>query len=106
MRSTLFFSFVGSLIICMAPIPAVDGDGQPTPIPGYSHGPTPCALDPVAKVGGIAFGIGTAMLIWAPKDDIVVAGLPGGVTTCRSACGMTGARVYGQIHGTGGGGGH
>ena len=38
--------------------------------------------NPVAKVGGIAFGIGTfaAMLIWAPKDDIVVAGILAGVT--------------------------
>lgn len=37
--------------------------------------------NPVAKVGGIAFGMGTftAMLIWAPKDDIVVGGILGGI---------------------------
>lgn len=36
---------------------------------------------PIAKVGGIALAAGTftAMLLWAPKDEIVFAGLLGGV---------------------------
>jgi UDP-GlcNAc:undecaprenyl-phosphate GlcNAc-1-phosphate transferase len=82
MISTLFFSFVGSLIICMALIPplmATAGRLQFLDIPKDQRR---VHSNPVAKVGGIAFGMGTfsAMLIWAPKDDIVVAGLLGGVT--------------------------
>ena len=82
MISALFFSFVGSLIICMALIPplmATAGRLQFLDIPKDQRR---VHSNPVAKVGGIAFGIGTfaAMLIWAPKDDIVVAGILGGVT--------------------------
>lgn len=82
MISTLFFSFLGSLIICMALIPplmATAGRLQFLDIPKDQRR---VHSNPVAKVGGIAFGIGTftAMLIWAPKDDIVVAGILGGVT--------------------------
>lgn len=82
MISTLFFSFVGSLIICMALIPplmATAGRLQFLDIPKDQRR---VHSNPVAKVGGIAFGMGTfsAMLIWAPKDDIVVASLLGGVT--------------------------
>ncbi len=82
MISTLFFSFVGSLIICMALIPplmATAGRLQFLDIPKDQRR---VHSNPVAKVGGIAFGMGTftAMLIWAPKDDIVVAGIMGGVT--------------------------
>ncbi|MFO0768257.1 MAG: MraY family glycosyltransferase [Nitrospiraceae bacterium] len=82
MLSTLFFSFVGSLIICMALIPPLMATASRLQFLDIPTDQRRVHSDPVAKVGGIAFGIGTfaAMLIWAPKDDIVVAGLLGGVT--------------------------
>ena len=79
MSSHLFFSFLGSLVICMALIPvlmATAGRLQFVDLPGdrkIHHAP-------MAKVGGIAFAVGTvvAMLLWAPKDPIVTSGLVGG----------------------------
>jgi UDP-GlcNAc:undecaprenyl-phosphate/decaprenyl-phosphate GlcNAc-1-phosphate transferase len=79
MSSQLFFSFLGSLVICMALIPvlmATAGRLQFVDLPGdrkIHHAP-------MAKVGGIAFAAGTfvAMLLWAPKDPIVTSGLIGG----------------------------
>ena len=79
MSSQLFFSFLGSLVICMALIPvlmATAGRLQFVDLPGdrkIHHAP-------MAKVGGIAFAVGTvvAMLLWAPKDPIVTSGLVGG----------------------------
>ncbi len=81
MVSTLFFSFVGSLIICMALIPPLMATASRLHFLDIPKDQRRVHSNPVAKVGGIAFGIGTfaAMLIWAPKDDIVVAGLLGGV---------------------------
>lgn len=82
MISTLFFSFVGSLIICMALIPPLMATASRLQFLDIPKDQRRVHSNPVAKIGGIAFGIGTfaAMLIWAPKDDIVVAGLLGGVT--------------------------
>lgn len=82
MTSTLFFSFVGSLIICMALIPPLMATASRLQFLDIPKDQRRVHSNPVAKVGGIAFGVGTfsAMLIWAPKDDIVVAGLLGGVT--------------------------
>jgi len=82
MISTLFFSFVGSLIICMALIPPLMATASRLQFLDIPKDQRRVHSNPVAKVGGIAFGFGTfaAMLIWAPKDDIVVAGLLGGVT--------------------------
>ena len=79
MSNHLFFSFLGSLVICMALIPvlmATAGRLQFVDLPGdrkIHHAP-------MAKVGGLAFAVGTfvAMLLWAPKDPIVTAGLLGG----------------------------
>jgi UDP-GlcNAc:undecaprenyl-phosphate GlcNAc-1-phosphate transferase len=79
MSSHLFFSFLGSLVICMALIPvlmATAGRLQFVDLPGdrkIHHAP-------MAKVGGLAFAAGTfvAMLLWAPKDPIVTSGLIGG----------------------------
>jgi UDP-GlcNAc:undecaprenyl-phosphate GlcNAc-1-phosphate transferase len=80
MSSVLFFSFLGSLLICMALIPPLraaavhwrflDAPG------GRKLHPAP-----VAKIGGLAFGIGTfaAILVWAPKDDMIIASLLGGL---------------------------
>ncbi len=82
MVSTLFFSFVGSLIICMALIPPLMATASRLQFLDIPKDQRRVHSNPVAKVGGIAFGIGTfaAMLIWAPKDDIVVAALLGGLT--------------------------
>ncbi len=82
MVSTLFFSFVGSLLICMALIPPLMATASRLQFLDIPKDQRRVHANPVAKIGGIAFGIGTfsAMLIWAPKDDIVVAGLLGGVT--------------------------
>ena len=79
MSSHLFFSFLASLVICMALIPvlmATAGRLQFVDLPGdrkIHHAP-------MAKVGGIAFAAGTfvAMLLWAPKDPIITSGLIGG----------------------------
>ena len=79
MSSHLFFSFLGSLVICMALIPVLMATAarlQFVDLPGdrkIHHAP-------MAKVGGIAFAVGTfvTMLLWAPKDPIVTSGLIGG----------------------------
>ncbi len=80
MSGTLFFSFVGSLIICMALIPplmATAGRLQFVDFPGGRK----VHAGPIAKVGGIALGAGTvvAILMWAPKDEVVAASLIGGI---------------------------
>lgn len=79
MSSHMFFSFLGSLVICMALIPVLMATAarlQFVDLPSdrkIHHAP-------MAKVGGIAFAVGTvvAMLLWAPKDPIVTSGLIGG----------------------------
>lgn len=79
MSGPLFFSFIASLAICMALIPALmatAGRLQFLDFPG-SRKIHPV---PVAKVGGLAFAAGTfaAMLLWAPKDQLITASLIGG----------------------------
>ena len=79
MSGPLFFSFIGSLAICMALIPALmatAGRLQFIDIPGGRK----IHPAPIAKVGGLAFAAGTfaAMLLWAPKDKIVTSSLLGG----------------------------
>lgn len=78
MSTALFFSFIGSLAICMALIPALmatAGRLQFIDIPGGRK----IHPAPIAKVGGLAFAAGTfaAMLLWAPKDQIVTSSLLG-----------------------------
>ncbi|MEQ1794876.1 MAG: MraY family glycosyltransferase [Nitrospira sp.] len=79
MGTAIFFSFMGSLIICMALIPALTASAlrlQFVDIPRERH-----AHDaPIAKVGGIAFGAATfaAVLLWAPKDELILTSLLGG----------------------------
>ncbi len=81
MTSTLFFSFLGSLIICMALIPPLMATAARFQFVDIPKEQRRVHTVPVAKVGGIAFGIGTfaAMLIWVPKDEIVVSSLLGGL---------------------------
>jgi UDP-GlcNAc:undecaprenyl-phosphate/decaprenyl-phosphate GlcNAc-1-phosphate transferase len=79
MDTSLFFSFMGSLIICMALIPALTASAwwlQFVDFPRERH-----AHDaPVAKIGGIAFAVATfaAVLLWAPKDQLILSSLLGG----------------------------
>ncbi|HSQ49902.1 MAG TPA: MraY family glycosyltransferase, partial [Nitrospiraceae bacterium] len=79
MDTSLFFSFMGSLIICMALIPALTASAwrwQFVDVPRERH-----AHDaPIAKIGGIAFAIATiaAVLLWAPKDQLILSSLLGG----------------------------
>ncbi|MGQ0811923.1 MAG: glycosyltransferase family 4 protein [Nitrospiraceae bacterium] len=79
MSGALFFSFVGSLIICMALIPplmATAGRLHFLDLPNERK----VHSGPVAKVGGLAFAAGTfiAILVWAPRDEILVSSLIGG----------------------------
>src|SRR5215510_410665 len=79
MDTALFFSFMGSLIICMALIPALTSSAwrlRFVDVPRDRH-----AHDaPIAKVGGIAFAIATiaAVLLWGPKDQLILSSLLGG----------------------------
>jgi len=80
MSTALFFSFIGSLLICMALIPALTasaGRFQFIDVPRDRR----MHAEPIAKVGGIAFGAGTiaAVLLWAPQDRVILASLLGGV---------------------------
>lgn len=80
MASTLFFSFLGSMLICMALIPPLMASAGRMHVLDLPGGRKTHAA-PIAKVGGIALAAGTftAMLLWAPKDEIALAGLLGGV---------------------------
>ena len=80
MSSVLFFSFLGSLAICMALIPPLMATA------GWLHmldlpGERKIHTEPIARVGGIALAIGvcTAVLLWVPKDKVVISCLLGGL---------------------------
>lgn len=79
MDTALFFSFMASLIICMALVPALTASAwrlKFIDVPHERH-----AHDaPIAKVGGIAFALATfaAVLLWAPKDQLILSSLLGG----------------------------
>ena len=79
MATTLFFSFLGSLVICMALIPplmASAGRLHMLDLPGGRR----MHSGSMAKVGGIALAAGAfiGMLMWGPKDQAAVASLVGG----------------------------
>ncbi len=79
MGSVTFFSFMGSLIICMALIPTLSESAwrlQFIDLPRDRH----AHREPVAKVGGIAFALATfaAVLVWAPKEQLILSSLLGG----------------------------
>jgi len=80
MNSELFFSFITSLLICMALIPPLRllaGRFHIMDLPGerkvHQH--------PVPRVGGIAFAIGAfaSILWWGPKDSTTLSVLLGGL---------------------------
>ena len=80
MSNDLFFSFITSLLICMALIPPLRflADrfhfmDQPGERKVHQH--------PIPRVGGIAFAIGAlgSILWWGPKDNTTLAVLLGGL---------------------------
>ena len=80
MNSDLFFSFMTSLLICMAMIPPL------RLLAGRFHimdqpGERKVHQYPVPRVGGIAFGIGAiaSILWWGPKDGTTLSVLLGGL---------------------------
>lgn len=80
MASVLFFCFIGALAICTAMIPplmASAGRLHILDLPGERKIHT----EPIARVGGIALAVGVfvAVLMWAPKEKVVVASLVGGL---------------------------
>jgi UDP-GlcNAc:undecaprenyl-phosphate GlcNAc-1-phosphate transferase len=79
MGTALFFSFMGSLIICMALIPALMATAGRLQVVDFPGG-RKIHPAPVAKVGGLAFAAGTfaAMLLWAPKEQLITSSLIGG----------------------------
>jgi UDP-GlcNAc:undecaprenyl-phosphate GlcNAc-1-phosphate transferase len=80
MNSELFFSFMTSLLICMALIPPL------RLLAGRFHimdqpGERKVHQDPVPTVGGIAFALGAfaSILWWGPKDSTTLSILLGGL---------------------------
>lgn len=79
MSTPLFFSFLASLVISMALIPLLTASAwrfQFVDMPGDRR----AHHAPMAKVGGIAFAAATfaAVLLWAPKDQLILSSLAGG----------------------------
>jgi UDP-GlcNAc:undecaprenyl-phosphate GlcNAc-1-phosphate transferase len=79
MSTPLFFSFLVSLVISMALIPVLAASAwrlQFIDMPGDRR----AHAAPIAKVGGIAFAVATfaAVLLWAPKDQLILSSLAGG----------------------------
>ncbi len=79
LSSSLFFSFICSLSICMALIPVLMAHAprlQFVDLPGgrKQH------AQPIARVGGVAIVLGTiaAILLWLPHDTLVIGTLLGG----------------------------
>ena len=80
MSSELFFSFITSLLICMALIPPL------RLLAGRFHimdqpGERKVHEHPVPRVGGIAFAVGAfaSILWWGPKNSITLSVLLGGL---------------------------
>jgi UDP-GlcNAc:undecaprenyl-phosphate GlcNAc-1-phosphate transferase len=80
MNSDLFFSFMTSLLICMAVIPPL------RLLAGRFHvmdqpGERKVHQNPVPRVGGMAFGLGAiaSILWWGPKDGTTLSVLLGGL---------------------------
>lgn len=79
MSTPLFLSFMVSLVISMTLIPVLTASAwrlQIVDMPGDRH----AHRVPIAKVGGIAFAVATftAVLWWAPKDEVILSSLAGG----------------------------
>jgi UDP-GlcNAc:undecaprenyl-phosphate GlcNAc-1-phosphate transferase len=79
-NSEIFYSFITSLLICMALIPPL------RLLAGRFHfmdqpGERKVHQNPIPRIGGIAFGIGGigSILWWVPKNNLTVAVLVGGL---------------------------
>ena len=80
MGGNVSFSFVASLVICMALIPVLAASAGrlrfiDLPNDRKVH------VTPTAKIGGLAFATGTfvATLLWAPHDPVVISSLVGAI---------------------------
>ncbi len=80
MNSALFFSFMTSLLICMALIPPLRLMAERFSIMD-APGERKVHQYPVPRVGGIAFAIGAcaSILWWCPKDSTTFSILLGGL---------------------------
>jgi len=73
MTSAVFFSFITSLFICMALIPPLQlnaGRWSFMDVPGGRK----VHVNPIPRVGGIAFGFSalTSIFFWVPQDPVVL----------------------------------
>ena len=80
MSGAIFFSFLASLLICMALIPVLTvtaGRLHILDIPDERK----VHKEPIARIGGVALAIGviSAILLWAPKDKLIIASIIGGI---------------------------
>lgn len=79
MSAFYFFGFMASLVISMALLPPLRATAS-----RFNFLDVPNArkvhATPIAKIGGLAFSAGTfaAILLWAPKEDMVLGALLGG----------------------------
>jgi UDP-GlcNAc:undecaprenyl-phosphate/decaprenyl-phosphate GlcNAc-1-phosphate transferase len=80
MNSGLFFSFIISLLICMAMIPPLRLLAERFHFMDQP-GERKVHQNPIPRIGGIAFGIGAigSILWWVPKNDTTLAVLVGGL---------------------------
>jgi UDP-GlcNAc:undecaprenyl-phosphate GlcNAc-1-phosphate transferase len=80
MNSELFYSFMTSLLICMALIPPLRFMAERFSIVD-APGERKVHQDPVPMVGGIAFALGAfaCILWWGPKDSTTLSILLGGL---------------------------
>ncbi|MFO0773563.1 MAG: MraY family glycosyltransferase [Nitrospiraceae bacterium] len=81
LSSILFFSFICSLSICMALIPVLMANAHRLQFVDMPDARKQHA-QPIARVGGVGIALGTiaAILLWMPKDSLVLGTVLGGVT--------------------------
>ena len=80
MNSDIFFSFITSLLICMALIPPLRIFAERFHFMDQP-GERKVHQNPIPRIGGIAFGIGAigSIVWWLPKNDTTLAVLVGGL---------------------------
>lgn len=80
MSGQFLLSFVGSMAICLALIPALVASAGRLHILDLPADRKIHAI-PIARVGGVGFGVGVfgALLLWGPRNNLVTAYLLGGL---------------------------
>lgn len=80
MSTLFFFGFMASLLISMALLPPLRANASRLHFLDIPDARKVHAT-PIAKIGGLAFGAGTfaAILMWTPKEDVVLGSLVGGL---------------------------